>query len=367
MKEWEGVASTFWWVYTIDNVRIGSVEGTSFQLQAYVLKKEIPMKITHFNGSRFSNLDYVPHRNMLEVLKWFLTRSKGEWPSYTEQNAIYDTPPLSVQNDDIRLSFIGHATVLIQTQGINILTDPHWSKKAGPFSLLGPHRVHPAGVKFEDLPKVDVVLISHNHYDHMDTATLQKLEQAFKPLFIVPRANEKYLENLIAKERIVTLDWWKGHLFKDCLIMCVPVHHWSSRNGFDKNKALWGGFVIKTNQGSVFFAGDTAFADGKPFERIYKRCGPMRVALLPIGAYEPREIMQPAHMNPEDAVKAHLLLRADYSLAIHFELFAHLTDESYAQPRKDLATALLQYKEVKDGSFRALHVGEHWLINANNI
>jgi len=226
---------------------------------------------------------------------------------------------------------------LIQTGSLNILTDPIWSDRASPFTRVGPKRHRAPGLRFEDLPPIDVVLLSHNHYDHLDIATLTRLKKEHQPRFVSALGNRALLQNHGITDAI-ELDWWeKTDLSDQGSVTCVPAQHFSGRSLSDIDCTLWCGFVIQAIAGNIYFAGDTAIGDH--FKEIKKRFGKFRLTLLPIGAYLPRWFMHPVHLSPAEAVNIHYLLQADVSVAIHFGTFA-LADDGEAQPVRELREAL---------------------------
>ena len=246
--------------------------------------------------------------------------------------------PTTLNTFENQLIFINHATFLLQIDGTNILTDPIWSKRSGPFGRLGPSRAHNPGLRFEDLPDIDFVVISHNHFDHMDLPTLKKIEKKFKPIFIVGLGNSRYLK-FIDKDRLIELDWWKSISFSDLEIFFVPAQHWSFRGRFDINESLWGGFFIQSSNNSVLFSGDTA--EGPHFEMIRKKIGSPDLALIPIGAYLPREFMKPSHLGPSEAIDAFRALGAKKAIAMHFRTFPLGTDGP-TQASKELKLLLTE-------------------------
>lgn len=308
----------------------------------------------HFDGKRFRNLDEGGDHGFFDLLRWQTGRlfgKRGAWSSYKDYPA-GEAPPARVDGDGLRVTFVGHATMLIQMGGVNILTDPVWSKRVSPFSFIGPKRVRPPGLRFEDLPPIHAVLVSHNHYDHLDIPTLKRLAETHQPRFFVGLGNNKLLK---AKkiDNVTELDWWQSSdLPNGVRITSVPARHWSGRSLTDRNQTLWGGYVIESSAGTVYFAGDTGF--GIHFERIAKRFPAIRLALLPIGAHLPRWFMQANHMSPEDAVRAHQVLRPKTSLGIHFGTF-RLADEGERQPVEELRSALLK---VSNSDFDVLAFGE---------
>jgi L-ascorbate metabolism protein UlaG (beta-lactamase superfamily) len=241
-------------------------------------------------------------------------------------------PPRRVEGSALRITLVNHATVLLQQRGSNILTDPMWSERAGPSSWIGPRRRREPGVLWDDLPRIDAVLISHNHYDHLDLPTLRKLGARGDSTFIVPSGVSKLLhaENI---GPVQELDWGESLTLSGFTIHCVPALHSSRRGIPDSNRTLWCGYVVECQKRLVYFAGDTAFGDH--FAQIREKFGPPRVALLPIGAYEPRWFMSPVHMAPDEAARAHRILEAETSIAIHHGTF-QLADDGLDTPEKEL-------------------------------
>jgi len=312
------------------------------------------MSAEHFDGREFHNLDRSKNikKTFGEVLRWRLaTRGRARWPDRVENVHVPDLPR-SLSAGEVAVTGINHATDLIQLDGLNVLTDPVYSERVSPVSWLGPRRVRPPGVAFDALPRVDVVLISHNHYDHMDLPTLARLGKRGRPRFLVPLGNARTLRS--AGVEAVELDWWQSADLGDgTTATLVPVQHWSGRGLFDRRRALWGGFVLRRGKTSVFFAGDTGW--GEHFRLIRERLGAPDVALLPIGAYEPRWFMRDQHVDPDEAARAHLELGAGLSLGMHFGTFP-LTDEGIDDPPAALAAAR-RARGIADAAFPALHNG----------
>lgn len=312
----------------------------------------------HFDGYKFFNPWEKRSNSFKALLKWRLHANPKPWPK--KINALLDIPPEKINNDCLRVSFVGHATVLMQTQSMNILTDPVWSNRASPFRFFGPKRVTEPGIAFDQLPKIDVILISHNHYDHLDIATIKKLWDRDKPHIVVPLGNDAIIQAAYPEIAVTTLDWHQNKQLNEVTIHLEPAQHWSARNLFDQDKALWGAFVIETPKGNIYFAGDTGYGEGKHFRETLQKFGSFRFAMLPIGAYEPRWFMKYAHMNPTEAVRAYFDLGEPCSMAIHFATF-HLADEGYFDPSLALALEKKNY-HIKEKQFRALQVGEVWEI-----
>lgn len=297
----------------------------------------------HHDGQRFRNLiKPTVQRGRWDLMKWIMSRKSKTWTGdfqkeasdfYSTKRALPEERPLAELND-WQVWFIGHATVLIQIGPYNFLTDPVWSEHVSPKHGYGPKRVIPAGIALEQLPKIHGVLLSHNHYDHMDLATLNWLHKKFAMPIYTGLGNSYYLPKSF---HVVEMDWWQSALLHQLKIVYTPAQHCSGRGTLDQNAALWGGFSILSEHGHCFFAGDTGY--GPHFKEVQKRLGSPRIALLPIGAYEPRALMSDVHMNPQEAFHAHIDLQARRSLAIHYRTF-QLTDESREQPELDLHQAM---------------------------
>lgn len=307
----------------------------------------------HFDGKIFFN-PVEGARGLGDVLTWLRTRKPSKWPAW-EENESFAPPPakLSENIGDWRVTFINHATLLVQVGPWNFITDPVYSERCSPFTFAGPRRVRAPGLALEELPTIHGVLLSHNHYDHLDVRTLKWLADRDNPLVVTGLGNKSYLQaNGI--QHVVELDWWQSVPFHGLSIHFVPAQHFSGRGLRDRDQTLWGGLVVEAAGEKLLFAGDTGYSPH--FKQIADRLGLMRVALLPIGAYEPRWFMGPVHMNPEDAVLAHIDLQAQESIAIHFNTF-QLTDESIDQPVKDLRAAQLKHG-VEEAGFVVLKEGE---------
>lgn len=307
----------------------------------------------HFNGTTFFNLHHRRSRGFGDFLKWRFTREQGAWGPPVD-GPIGEPPPERVRRGEMRVTFVNHATVLIQMDGLNFLTDPIWSERCSPLSWAGPRRFRPPGIRFEDLPPIDAVFISHNHYDHLDIPTLERLHRTHRPRLFTPLGNAALLEQANIPDT-VDMDWWdRGDLEDKVEFFCVPAEHWSGRGTADRGMTLWSGWVLRGASGTLTFAGDTGY--GPHLKEIRKRYGPSRMALLPIGAYLPRWFMGPVHMSPADAIQAHQDLEAAHSLAIHHGTFM-LADDGQDQPLKALE------HELKDSPlspelFWALEHGE---------
>jgi L-ascorbate metabolism protein UlaG (beta-lactamase superfamily) len=259
----------------------------------------------------------------------------------------------------LRLSYVGHASFLVQTGGLNILIDPVWSERASPVSFAGPRRVNPPGISFDRLPPIDVVLVSHNHYDHLDIETLSRLEAAHRPRFVTPFGNDAIIRDRAPDARVHAGDWGESVDLGDGMhVHFEATQHWSARSMFDRCHALWASFVIEGPAGKIYAVGDSGLGTGSTFRRVHERHPDIRLALLPIGAYEPRWFMREQHMNPDDAVQALALCGAREAIAHHWGTF-QLTNEAIDAPLQHLAEALERHR-VDATRFRVLRPGEVW-------
>jgi L-ascorbate metabolism protein UlaG (beta-lactamase superfamily) len=312
--------------------------------------------LKHFDGKRFFNPNAPQVRGFLDVLRWKLTT----WPEPSARfvsDVEQSKPPSLVEGSALRVTLINHSTLLLQQSGCHILTDPIWSERASPLTWIGPRRRRKPGVRFEDLPRIDIVLLSHNHYDHLDLATLRRLAGRGQSQFVVPRGVARLLRSQDIGP-VHELDWGESVSVAGAAIHCVPALHFSARGLFDRNRTLWSGYVIEAADRIVYFAGDTAF--GEHFAHIRQRFGAPNLALLPIGAYEPRWFMSSVHMGPEDAVRAHRILAAATSIAIHHGTF-QLADEGLDTPQARL-------RECAPGdSFLALANGQSVTVGAGGL
>ena len=304
----------------------------------------------HFDGERFFTPGAPTQPGMSGVLKWLATRSPGPWRPYQDFPP-GPKPPERVA--DLRVTFINHATTLIQMDGLNILTDPIWSKRCSPVAFAGPARKRPPGIRFEDLPPIDAVLISHNHYDHMDLPTLRRVrDERGAPRVFAGIGNQPFLTGQ-GIPNVEQLDWWESReIGPGVRVTAVPVQHFSNRGVADRNRTLWTGYVISGPSGNVFFAGDTAF--GPHFQAIADAFAPIRLAILPIGAYKPEWFMGPVHQSPSQAIDAQAVLHAETALAIHFGTFP-LADDGQDEPVDVLHAEL---KNRPDQRFWVLGFGE---------
>ncbi len=267
-------------------------------------------------------------RGWLDMLRWKFTTRPEPAPRIVS-DVVQSKPEPHVEGGELRVTLINHSTLLLQQHGSNILTDPVWSERVSPVAWAGPLRHRMPGVRLEDLPPIDIVLLSHNHYDHLDLATLRKLARRGQSQFIVPIG----VGELLRSENIGPvheLDWGDSLSLNRTKFHAVPALHFSARGLFDRNKTLWCGYVIEAPGRTIYFAGDTAF--GEHFEQIREHFGPPHLALLPIGAYEPRWFMSSVHMGPDEEIIAHNILAAETSIAIHHGTF-QLADDGLDTPK----------------------------------
>jgi L-ascorbate metabolism protein UlaG (beta-lactamase superfamily) len=309
----------------------------------------------HFDGRRFFNPNGANGQPTWMIPRMLLT-PRTRWPSTI---AVVPRRPRTVGPEDVVVTFIGHATFLVQVGATSVLIDPVYAERASPVSFAGPRRVRAPGVRFEDLPAISLVLLSHNHYDHCDLRTLCALDRRFQAPVVTPVGNGPLLRSAGIR-RVEEIDWWQRAATAPLPITVTPAQHFSSRNMFDRNRALWGGFLIEARGHRILFAGDSGY--GSHFREIAGRLGPIDLALLPIGAYEPRWFMKDIHMNPAEAVQAHLDLAARQSIAMHYGTF-QLTPEGIEEPVRELEKALRE-RGVPADRFGTVEVGESVSLHA---
>jgi L-ascorbate metabolism protein UlaG (beta-lactamase superfamily) len=285
----------------------------------------------HFDGVRFfNNSPPTRDKSLRDLLRWRRTSRPAPWPERAPAALV---TPLA-RSPATRITVVGHATVLIQTCGLKIVSDPVCSDRASPISFAGPKRVSPPSIAFDDLPPIDVVLLGHNHYDHLNVATLTRLVGRVDPVILTPLGNDAIVRRSIPSARLGGGDWWdRRRIADDVEVAFVPAQHWSARGVFDRRMALWCGFVVRAGVELIYFAGDTGYGDGSVFGAIRRRIGSPDVALLPIGAYAPRWFMGEQHVNPEEAIMIFEALQAQRAIGIHWGVL-RLSDEGWAEPRE---------------------------------
>ena len=308
----------------------------------------------HYDGTRFFVPGHNGDKSQLDLLKWSFGGGRAKWPKRFDSPHGHK-PPERVKG--IRSTLIGHASFLLQIAGLNLLIDPVFADRASPFSFAGPKRVNAAGVAFDDLPPIDAVLLTHNHYDHLDKNILWRLAERFKPHFIGPLG----IDHDIARAGkmpglMTTLDWGQQTSFGEFSIHAVPTYHWSARSLRDRRKTLWCSFVITSPVGTVYHIGDTGYGAGEFSRDVARVFGQVDLAHIPIGAYEPRWFMKDHHVNPDEAVQILQDCGAAKAVGHHWGTF-QLTNEAHDQPRQDLAVALAATKIPVD-RFQAFRPGQ---------
>ena len=293
----------------------------------------------HFDGLRFHLGDNTRDKSRMDMLAWHFGGGRADWPE-TFPSPHRDAPPARVEGAAVRVSYVGHASVLIQTHGVNLLVDPVWSERASPVTFAGPKRVNDPGMAFEDLPPLDAVLVTHNHYDHLDADTLSKLARGKTGRFLTPLGNDAIMSEHDPAIRAQAFDWGaRVEVGRGVFVHFVPCYHWSARGLLDRRMALWTAFVIETPSGNIYHVGDTGFGDAAFFQQMRAQHGGFKLAILPIGAYAPRWFMRDQHVDPDEAVQIMQIVGAERAMAHHWGTF-QLTDEPIDEPPQRLEAAL---------------------------
>jgi L-ascorbate metabolism protein UlaG (beta-lactamase superfamily) len=322
----------------------------------------------HFDGVRFFNPgSYGPRgagvgpKGPVAFLKWQFGDRGEPWPKSFPSPFAQDRPPARFDGEGLRIAHVGHASHLVQTRGRNLLVDPVWAERASPFSFAGPKRVNAPGIAFDDLPPIDAVLVTHNHYDHMDVETIGRLWQRFRPRIVTPLGNDAILKAGVPGLAASVVDWHDTvDLGGGLKVHAEPTLHWSARGTSDRMHALWASFVLEAGTHKVYCVGDSGFGDGATFARVGRRHPGLRLALLPIGAYEPRWFMRNNHMNPQEAVQALELSGAAQAFGHHWGTF-RLTNEGVERPLEALEAARAA-RGIAPERFAALRPGEVRLV-----
>ncbi len=304
----------------------------------------------HFDGKKFFSPGGAPARGLPDVLKWMINRQRGPW------EPVNIMPPAGESHGTgVRITFVNHSTFLIEVDGLNILTDPVWSERVSPFSFIGPKRLRPPGIRFEELPRIDVVLLSHNHYDHLDLETMKRIVRTHNPRIVTPLGVKAFLDAQ-GITGATDLDWWDEYTVREDLkVVSTPAQHFSGRGMFDRDATLWCGFLLIREAGNIYFAGDSGYHESM-FKEIGVRGAPIHLSLIPLGAYKPEWFMSPVHCSPAEAARIHLDVGSHRSVGMHFGTFP-LADEGSHELLQDFEEGLKKY-DVPPGDFILLAEGE---------
>lgn len=313
-------------------------------------------KSDHFDGETFYNpWGRKPKKGLWDVFKWRMQGGRSEWPEWVENEP---RPPLEERSETLKVTYLGHASFLVQARQVNLLIDPVFSDRCSPFTAIGPKRVRAPFVSMENLPKTDFVFVSHNHYDHMDLASLAWRARNHKPMIFTPLGNTRIMKPCVDGCTMLAMDWHdSAPLGEGLSLSLTPAQHWSRRGYSDISRDLWGGAFLKdTKSGqSLYYTGDSGFHAGM-FQDIRQRYGAPDIALIPIGAYAPRWFMKYSHMDPAEAIETLALLEARTAMGFHHETF-QLSDEPFDGPRTAIKD-LIQKGKNKGRDFIVPHPGD---------
>jgi L-ascorbate metabolism protein UlaG (beta-lactamase superfamily) len=318
----------------------------------------------HHTDKGFRNPQLKDDHGFFEFLKWRLQRMRKDIPeaaSYSFPLADNDPEFLRANRNKTTVTWIGHATLLLQVNGVNLLTDPHFSERSSPVQWAGPKRVVPPGIEMDQLPPIDMVVISHDHYDSLDANTLKELHSRTSgdnTTFFVPLGLKAWFQNL-GISNVIDMDWWDEQQSGGIRIIAAPMQHWGKRSPFSRNDHLWASWIILSEDFRFYFGGDTGYSSH--FQETGNRYGSFDLAALPIGAYEPRWFMKNHHINPEEAIQAHKDLQSKKSIAMHWGTFI-LTDEHLDEPPRRLKAALKK-EGISDEDFLVLKHGETIILD----
>ena len=313
----------------------------------------------HFDGLRFFNPDGTPPGTLADVIKWQFGEGMTRW-----KRPVPAPPPTVPEErvEDLRVTMVGHASLLLQCGRRNVLLDPVFSDRASPLPLGDPLRFNPPGIRFDDLPPIDLVLVSHNHYDHLDTSSLKRLVAAHDPEIVTPLGNDTIIREAVPSARVRAHDWGDAVEVAGLRVTLEPAHHWSARGINDRRKALWAAFVIEAGEGTpdfgrVYHVGDTGYHSGINYRAAKAKHGGFRLAILPIGAYAPRWFMSPQHQDPAEALAGFLECGAGHMVAHHWGTF-QLTAEPWDEPRQKMNEAVAE-QGVDPARIHMPRPGEH--------
>jgi len=308
-------------------------------------------RTSHFNGKRFKNPSRRSAKGFKDVFKYIVKGEKDRW-SKIDNPFVRDTQVEDANSDEIKVHFVNHSTFLIQIGEVNILTDPIWSDYCSPLPLPMLKRKRPPGISFDKLPRIDLVLISHNHYDHLDKKSIHRISKNHKAQAVTCLGNSPAIRAM-GIEQTMELDWWQKIKIGEVEIEAVPANHFSSRGTFDRNTSLWCGFILRAKGKQLYFIGDTGY--GNIFKEIGQKYGAIDLALIPIGAFKPRWFMGPIHISPEEAVAVHQDIKSKKSIAMHYGTFA-LADDSPQRAIKEFEEAK-KLNGISDEEFFLLEEG----------